>query len=175
MRPAAGIRPSPALSIIGKAPSTLKGRKIGVLVGDGFDPALLDGIKAAATAEDAVVEVIAPKVGGVSPATGTAISADHALAAAPSVLFDAVAVMASAESARLLTRKAAAVDWVRDAFSHLKVIAFSEDASLLFREAGLADKADDGVLTLRSPGDIDAFIAKAKTQRIWGREAVVRP
>lgn len=74
-----------------------------------------------------MVEVIAPKVGGVSPATGTAISADHALAAAPSVLFDAVAVMASAESARLLTRKAAAVDWVRDAFSHLKVIAFDPE------------------------------------------------
>ncbi|MFO1153834.1 MAG: catalase [Rhodospirillales bacterium] len=169
------IPPSPALSLIGKAPATLKGRKIGVLVSDGFDPAMLDGIKAAAKAEDATVEVIAPKVGGVKPGKGAARPADHALAGAPSVLFDAVALVASAAGAKTLARQAAAIDWIRDAFSHLKVIAFSEDASLLFREAGLADKADDGVLTLRSPGDIDAFIAKAKTQRIWGREAVVRP
>ena len=174
--PGDGIRPSPALSIVGKAPVTLKGRKIGVLVSDGFDQAMLDGIKAAATAEDAVVEIVAPKVGSVTPANGAAaMPADHALAAAPSVLFDAVVLVASADGARMLSRQAAALDWVRDAFSHLKIIGFNDAAATLVGEAGLADKADDGMLPLRSSADIDAFIAKAKTQRIWEREPAVRP
>ena len=174
--PRDGIRPSPALSIVGKAPATIKGRKIGVLVSDGFDQTLLDGIKAAATAEDARVEIVAPRVGSVSPANGGApMPADHALAAAPSVLFDAVVLIASAEGAEMMSKRAAAIDWVRDAFSHLKAIGFNADAAMLIREAGLEDKADDWMLPLRTPADIDGFIAKAKGQRIWEREPVVRP
>ena len=178
-RPAVGvrddIRPSPALSIVGKAPATLKGRKIGVLVSDGFDQRMLDGIKSAAKAEEAMVEIVAPKVGNVATDGDAGMPADHALAAAPSVLFDAVVVIASTDGAQMLCQQAAAIDWVRDAFSHLKVIGFNDNAALLIREAGLEKKADGGVLALRSPTDIDAFIAKAKGQRVWDREPAVRP
>ena len=45
-----------------------------------------------------------------------------ALSGAPSVFFDAVAIFASAEGIKPLLKNSAAIDWVRDAFGHLKVI-----------------------------------------------------
>ena len=41
------MKPSPALSLIKKAPKTLKGRKVGVLVSDGSDAALVAALKSA--------------------------------------------------------------------------------------------------------------------------------
>ena len=40
-RPPIDMKPSPALSIVLKAPKTLEGRKVGVLVTDGSDPAFV--------------------------------------------------------------------------------------------------------------------------------------
>ena len=101
------------------------------------------------------------------------IAADHALAAAPSILFDAVVLAPSPEAAALLTEQAAAVDWVRDAFGHLKVIGHVAAAAPLLERAGIAP--DAGVIALEGPPSIAAFIAAAKTARIWAREPKVRP
>ncbi|HSO24389.1 MAG TPA: hypothetical protein VLT81_15895, partial [Chondromyces sp.] len=47
---------------------------------------------------------------------GTMLPADGQLAAMPSVLFDAVAVILSDEGAKALSKESAAIDFVRDAF-----------------------------------------------------------
>jgi len=116
------IKPSPALSIIGKAPQTLKGRVIGMLVSDGADPSLIETLRAAVKKQGASVKIIAPQVGGARTCDGKLLQADQQLAGAPSVFFDAVAVIASEAGARELVREAAAVGFLSDAFNHLKVI-----------------------------------------------------
>ena len=68
-----------------------------------------------------MLAIVAPKIGGVTTAKGKKLPADQALSGAPSVMFDAVAVLPSEEGAALLAKEAAAVDWLRDAFGHLKV------------------------------------------------------
>src|SRR6202022_198449 len=93
------LAPSPALSLIKKAPATLKGRKIGVLITDGVDDALLDRLRAAVEKEKAVLAVIAAKIGGIKTKGGKRLAADHALSAAPSIFFDAVALCPSAAGA----------------------------------------------------------------------------
>src|SRR6201986_892004 len=50
--------PSPALSLISKAAPTLQGRKVGCLVTDGTDDALLKGLRKAVEAAGAVLEII---------------------------------------------------------------------------------------------------------------------
>ncbi len=57
---------------------------------------------------------------------GKRIEADHALSGGPSIFFDAVVVAPSADGAAMLGREAAAIDWLRDAFGHLKVIGVVE-------------------------------------------------
>jgi catalase len=165
------LPPSPALSILAKAPKTLAGRKIGVLVADGFDAARLADLRTSAKGEKAAVVVIAPKVGGAKDGGGKMVEAEMSLSGAPSVLFDAVVVLASKETAAELAANANAVDWVRDAFGHCKVLGHSADAQPLLDAAGV--KADGGVIEIGKGAD--AFINAAKGGRIWSREPGLRP
>ncbi len=59
------LDPSPALSIIKRGPKSFEGRKLGILVTDGVDQELLNGLISAVTKAKAQYELIAPKVGGV--------------------------------------------------------------------------------------------------------------
>ncbi len=163
---------SPALSILGKKQDTLMGRKIGVLIGAGFDAARLAELRESAKSEKAALAVIAPKVGGAKDAAGKMVEADMALSGTPSVLFDTVVVLVGKESGGALASNAAAVDWVRDAYGHCKVIGYSAEAKPLFDAAGV--KVDDGVIDLGSAKGAAAFVGVAKGGRIWAREAVVR-
>ena len=86
-------------------------------------------------------------------ADGKRLAADAQLVGAPSVLFDAVAIIVDHDAATVLAKEAAAIDFVRDAFGHLKAIGV---------DAGVVNASDSA-----------AFIAAAKTRQ-WEREASVR-
>ncbi len=174
--PVKATAPSPALSLLAKATPTLQGRKVGALVSDGTDGALIAELRAALVAVGATLEVVAPTVGGVVTAQGDLLAADHKIDGGPSVLFDAVALFPSAEGGAKLALEAAAVNFVRDAFGHLKVIAYLASAAPLFVKGGLTDAtpdSDTGLIGLpaRSIGD---FIQAAAAGRIWAREPQVR-
>ncbi len=96
-KPRTDLPPSDLLSILKNPPASFTGRKIGVLVTEGTDAKLLAGIEAAAAAEGASVELIAPTVSGVTLSDGTMKPAHHKIDGGPSVLFDAVAVLPSDE------------------------------------------------------------------------------
>jgi hypothetical protein len=89
-----------ALSIVKNGPKTFKGRKLGVLVTDGVDAALLAALAKAAKDEGALIELVAPKVGGVTDSTGKLHPAQQKINGGPSVLYDAVAILASADGAK---------------------------------------------------------------------------
>src|ERR1700722_10616274 len=55
------LDPSPALSLVGKAKPTLKGRKVGALVTDGADGDLLESLSAALDKEGAELAIVAPR------------------------------------------------------------------------------------------------------------------
>ncbi|TGU42661.1 catalase HPII, partial [bacterium M00.F.Ca.ET.152.01.1.1] len=131
------LEPSPALSIINNGPDSFKGRKIGVLVSDGIDSGLLQAIRDAAQAEGAKVEIVARRVGGVEAGDGSWIGANHMIDGGPSVLFDAMVLLVSQEGAEMLSRDAAAKDFVSDAFAHLKFIGFVAGAGPLLASAGV--------------------------------------
>jgi catalase len=94
-----------------------------------------------------------------------------ALSGEPSVFFDAVAIFASAEGIKPLLKNSAAIDWVRDAFGHLKVIGHSSSAQPLFGKAAIADDLDEGVIELDARASVGRYVEAAKQQRVWDREA----
>ncbi|MDQ0346675.1 catalase [Ancylobacter vacuolatus] len=165
---------SPALSIIQNGPESFKGRKVGVLVSNGCDGALLTALQAALAAEGATMELIAPKVGGVETADGTKLPAHHMIDGGPSVLFDAVALLLSEEGAERLAGEAAARDFVADAFAHCKFIGFTAAALPLMAKAGVAPDEDEGLIALEEGASVDAFIASCRTLRLWAREGAVK-
>ena len=165
------LRPSPTLSILAKFKPTLQGRMIGCLLADGTDPAFVAAIRAGAKANGAKVKVIAPKVEGVRASDGTMIPADMQLAGGPSVLFDAVVLALSPEGAQQLAMQSAAVAFVQDAFSHLKVIGHTAAAAPLLTKGNVI--LDRGVIQIGTTAD--PFLAEAAKGRIWEREPKVRP
>ena len=84
------------------------------------------------------------------------------------MLFDAVVSILSPERGARLAKEAAAVDWFRNAFGHLKAIAACKGSQPILQAGGI--EKDAGVV---DPSDIDAFLDAAKTRQ-WEREPKVR-
>jgi catalase len=160
--------PSPALALISKMKPTLEGRSVAILVTDDSDANLVRSIHRAATDAGAIVKIVAPKVGGARLGNGSQLAADGQLAGTPSVLFDAVAVILSSAGAEAMGKEAAAIDFVRDAFGHLKAIAIDAGGQALLQTAGVVP--DAGVV---AASDSARFVAAAKTRQ-WAREPGVR-
>jgi len=159
---------SPALQIIGKMQNTLQGRVVGILVHDGSDGASVQALSKAVLKAGGMVKIVAPRVGGATLADGSVLPADGQLAGMPSVFFDAVAIVLSQDGAKSLSTESAAIDFVRDAFGHLKAIAADEGGQALLKKAQI--KKDNGVIDAAM---IDAFIESAKIRQ-WDRERTLR-
>ena len=63
--------------------------------------------------------------------------ADQKIDGAPSVLYDAVVLLASKQAAPRSLASPAARDFVTDAYAHCKFIGYTGDAAPLFEAAGL--------------------------------------
>jgi catalase len=161
------LAPSPKLSILLNGPESFKGRKLGILVSDGVDDAGLDALIAAAESAGAIVELVAPRVGGIETAKGEHVPAQQQVEGGPSVLYDAVAVMASTKGAATLAASHAAKTFVADAAAHLKFIAHNDAAQPLLDAAGVA--ADAGFMPVAGKGDAQAFIGACAKLRYWDR------
>jgi len=160
--------PSPALQTIGKMKDTLQGRLIGVLITDGSDVTVINNIKKAVINAGANVKIVGPKIGGAKLSDGSILHVDGQLAGTPSVIFDAIAIILSNEGAKSLSMEAAAIDFVRDAYGHLKAIAVDKGGDVLVKSANI--HVDAGVLDVL---EIDDFISAAKTRQ-WDREKLIR-
>ncbi len=160
--------PSPALQTIGKMKDSLQGRSIGILIADGSDATVINIIKKAAIKAGANVKIVGPKIGGAKLSDGSILPVDGQLAGTPSVLFDAIAIILSIEGSKILSMEASAIDFVRDAYGHLKAIAADMGGEGLVQNANI--HADAGVLNV---SEIDAFITAAKTRQ-WDREKLIR-
>jgi len=167
-RPVQDLPPSPALQLIGKMKDTLSGRSIGILVADGSDGRAIAALTKAALAAGASVKVVAPRVGGVKLADGSTLAVDGQLAGTPSVMFDAIAVLLSAQASKALSVESAAVDFIRDAYGHLKAVAVDAGGQDLLQACGVQPSA--GVLAVAAVAE---FLEAAKTRQ-WDRERSVR-
>ena len=168
-KPAAEVKDlgtSPKLSIIGNMKKTLQGRTVGALITEGSDGAVIKQLREAVTQAGGILKLVAPKVGAVKLKDGSEIKADGQLAGTPSIVFDAVALVLSSEGTKSLLKEAAAVQFVMDAFGHLKAIGHTREAQPLLDKAGV--EPDAGVVSLQ-----EGFV-QAATQRFFEREPKVR-
>lgn len=163
------LKLSDALSILKSSPPDFSGRVVGALVSNGVDIKIFKSLKSAVKKEGAMLKVIAPKIGGVEASDGSWIEADEKVGGGPSVLYDAIAVLPSAEGAKMLAREPAALDFVSHAFVHKKFIATVKSADGLLEAAGLADKRDDGFVSLDKATAASEFIKECREIRFWKR------
>jgi catalase len=156
---------SPALSIVHKAKHTLQGRKVGILFAEGSAKAEIVALRSKIRAAGGTAVLIAPHVVGVRCKGGT-LDADGQLAGTPSVTVDAIAVMLTEAAAKQMCHDGAAVQFVMDAFAHLKAIAHTPGAAALLAKAGVAP--GEGVMP------VGAQFLDAACERFYSREPAVR-
>jgi len=160
------MEPSDALSIHKNMLVTLEGRAVGILIADGTDAAALSSLVKAVEKAKGKAVIVAPKVGGAKLSDGSQQKADAQLAGSPSQIFDAVAILLSKEGCASLLNEAAAVEFVMNAFGHLKAIGASDAAKPLLDKAGVV--SDDGVTST------DAAFVDAASRRFYDREPSLR-
>jgi catalase len=160
------LEPSPSLSIQKNMKATLEGRKVGILIADGSDAGELACVKAMIEKAGGKAVIVAPKIGGAKLSDGKSIKADGQLLGSPSQIFDAVALLLSEEGCKALVKEGAAVQFVMDAFGHLKAIGASAAAKPLLDKAGV--EGDEGVT-----GTGEAFV-NAAARRFYDREPKIR-
>ncbi len=165
---------SPALSIALNGPSSFAGRRLGVLACDGADAKLLTALQVAVEQAGATFKLVAPMVGGIEASDGSLMPADEKIDGGPSVLFDAVALVLSAEGAQRLAAEPTARDFVADAFAHSKFIGCGPHSDVLLRGAGVLEQRDEGFVRLASASDIEAFLTQCQKLRFWQREPRIK-
>jgi catalase len=160
---------SPALRLYGKTKPTLAGRKVGVLLGAGFDAKLKKDLVAQIGSEGAKAAIVTAKIQGEADSQGQVHPGDMALRASPSVLFDAVAILSGAQGDEKLSGDPNAVQFVMDGIRHCKAVGISGAPALAGR-AGV-DPPQPGIVDLEGKTGVKEFTAAARTGRFWEREA----
>ena len=161
------LKISPALRLYGKYEDTLVGRKIGILLGGGFDTEMLKTLVASIEHEGAKCAIVAAKIQGEIGSEGKAQAVEMSLRASPSVLFDAVVVLSGPEGDEKLTGDPNAVSFLMDAERHCKAVGWA-GVPELSRKAGI--KEAEGMVPLDSKTGAKDFIKAAKMGRFWDRE-----
>lgn len=166
--PVRDMPPAPEVRVIGRNKPTLQGRCIGILFDEGSDARIIASLSKAARKAGADVKLVAPRVGGATLSDGALQAADGQLAGTPSAVFDAVAVVLSPEAAKALSKESAAIEFVSQAWAHLKAIASDAGGQTLLKAARVGN--DAGIVEAE---DAKAFLAAAATRQ-WAREPKLR-
>ncbi|MFD0668090.1 catalase [Ramlibacter sp. MAHUQ-53] len=164
---------SPSLSLDAPAPG-IASRRIAILVAHGVEIGAMRVLQQALHDAGAVTRVVAAHLGFVSTSSGQQLAVDHALAAAPSVLFDAVMVPAGASSAQALAASGDAVHFVLEAFRHGKALCLIGEGAQLLRAPGGEAASAPGVVTGRNDPATrlpmaQEFMQAIARHRHWGR------
>ncbi len=155
-----------AAAVAAYAADPTEANRIAVLVADGSDAKVVASMIKAIDGAGARAVIVAPRIGGATLSDGSLLKADAQLAGYPSVLADAIAVALSDEGCAALLKESAAVQFVMDAFGHLKAIGHTAEAQPLLDKAGVVP--DKGVVAL------DQSFITAAAKRHWAREPGVR-
>jgi catalase len=164
---------SPSLSIMRSSPRTFGGRRLGVLVTDGVDAGLLRQLETEFNDVGATIELVAPAIGGIKSEDGAWIEAGKTLATAPSVLFDAVAIVIAPQAGKEIAKSLLACAFVADAYAHCKFIAYTADARPLLDRALAGCPLDGGCKQVETGVAAAQFAAQCAQLRFWTREPVL--
>src|SRR5215203_2774133 len=173
---------SKALSMAYTVKDSIATRKIAILAADGVNDENLLMVKDALSAEGALCDVIAPRLGFISGENDNNIPVDKSLLTTASVFYDAVYVPGGTNSVATLEADADAIHFLNEAFKHCKAIAADDDALQVLEATYFARKLpeDNDEDTVNTEGiiiGIDAeqlsgqFIEAIKQHRFSGQRS----
>jgi catalase len=154
------VKQSPALSLTHlPGDGGIRTRKIALLAANGVHAASLLTLQAALLEAGAVPVVIAPRLGQVKGADGTALDAGGSLENSAPVLFDAVVLPDGAAGVALLARHGQTLEFVTNQYRHGKTLLALGEARLLLDKAGVTARLASGE---PDPGVLAGSASEAK-------------
>ncbi|MFT4041241.1 MAG: catalase [Thermomicrobiales bacterium] len=178
------IAASPSLSMEQPPSGSIATRKVALLIADGVDEGDVAAVREALTAEGAICETIAQRLGAVTGAGGGAVAVDKGALTVDSVMYDAVVIPGGEASAAALAAMPKVRAFLTEAYGHAKPIAAAGAGVSVLQAAQLPDLSPDavapggsedmlGVLTTAGPANGDGFmpevIAAIAQHRFWDR------
>lgn len=141
------VETSAGLSLFARpGDGSIAGRRVAVIVADGFEAEPLLQACQALSAAQAMPRLLGMRLGQVRAAGGAKMPVDGTIETMPSVLWDAMVLAGGAEALPALCADGKLLEFVRDQYRHCKpMLVLGRDAALL-RAAGIpmpADASDD--------------------------------
>lgn len=107
---------------------TTKGRRIAIIVADGFNSTEVKEIRAALKLGMATTWMIGVRRGtvygaGETAGSGSGTPTDHSFESMRSTMFDGIFIPSGRAHIAMLSKNGRAIHWVREAFGHLKPIS----------------------------------------------------
>jgi catalase len=173
------VEKSKALSLFVRPGETgIRTRRIAILVAGGVDGEAAAALHEGLLKAGAVPRFVGPRRGEVETEQGESLEVEVSLEAAPSVLYDAVAVPGGHGAVETLATLGHAQEFIKDAYRHCKpLLAIGAGATLLdacgAAEQTLAGKPDPGVLSFeegQATEALRAFAAAIAKHRHFERE-----
>ncbi|CDS55194.1 Catalase [Polaromonas sp. CG9_12] len=140
--------------------SSIKTRKIAVLVADGVDAPAMRRLVLDMTASGAICKVVGWQLGNVATLTGKQLTVDHTFSTMPSVMFDAVLIPGGEKSTATLCRLGDAVHFVLEAYKHGKTICALNEGHQLLVTLGFSIEKNPELINVPTPGVILADARK---------------
>ncbi|RFM27333.1 catalase HPII [Deminuibacter soli] len=172
---------SAPLSMANTSKDSIKTRKVAILAADGVDAAALTTVVNALTAQGAVPEIIAPRLGSITAENKEEIPVRRSLLTVASVLYDAVYVPGGTNSVASIAADPDAIHFLNEAWRHCKAIAFDEAARQVLEATYFARKVpanpdaatqlETGLILSANADELaKTFIAAIAMHRFWERE-----
>jgi catalase len=165
---------SPALSQANQ-PCSPKGRRIAVLIADGFESADLAALSKAASSQGALVELVSTRVGKIKDSGGKLHMAPFSIYTVDSVLFDALYLVDGVKSVENLSLHINALRFLQNAYVHCKPVGISGSACELLKLAcpKVNPQGQAGLLVgLKISAE---FVGSLSRHRYWERENTLKP
>lgn len=196
---------APGLSQLEYVPKnvTIESRKVAILIADGYDGVAFAAMMGALKGAGAIPVILGPRRSTIYAAgedqhssSKKGVVPDHHFEGQRSTLFDALFIPGGENSIKQLTSKGRAIQYVREAFGHLKTVSATGEGVRMLEKAiqldqvKLSDGAESvssyGVVSLAKPSPeslgqvvkavknaknfLDQFVYAVSEHRNWDRE-----
>lgn len=158
---------SKALSLFSMPGPDLKGRKIAVLLKDGFSMKEFRSLEKELMAKKARAIAVAPILGEIKSREGEKFMVPKTFDTADSVVFDGIYVLS------VLDDEAKAIQIINEAYKHQKTIGFGADAIELVGSTLIDD--DNAQEVLIGKNIVQNFVTALTEHRHWKRNAKIIP
>lgn len=181
---------SPALSMTRTVKSP-KGRKVAILIDDGYNHEELVQVKQALKEAGAHAKIVSMLLGVKKSEDGQEIEVDKHHVSTASIMYDAIFIPGGRKSIEAMKEQGDALHFINEAFKHCKPIAALSEGIELLRESSIRDVSlaspetggqvvsEKGVVTAWQPQNMvaltESFIQAIAQHRHWERESVKTP